>query len=307
MLALLGKPADASLPAGPLQPWFNGFTGRIQATSTPGTLHTFGVVQRLSSSELRVVELPVGKWTDDYKSFLVDAMQKDKAGSWLAGFKEYHTVSNVDFVLKLSPAGRDALCADSIDHEELVSKLKLRGSLSLGNMHVFDASGRIKRYESAEDIIAAHMPIREALYTKRKNAGVQALQHRVSLLENRARFVAGVIAGDIAITKSSKAQLEATLAQQGFRPLSARADVAPSFEYLTSLSLASLTTDAVERAVADVAVTRAELSVLQATPVSEVWASELLAFRTQVLSTLANTASSVAPQATRKKRATSRV
>ncbi len=288
LLALLGKPASPTLPAGPLQPWYNGFSGRIQAASVPGTFHTFGSVERTSSSELRVTELPIGRWTDDYKSFLVELMQKDKPhGGLLAGFKEYHTVSNVDFVLKLSPVGREALSADALSDAELATKLKLRSSVTMGNMHLFDAHGRIKRYASAEDIITDHMPLREALYVKRKDSGVQALQQKAQLLDNRARFVAGVIAGDIAITKCTKAQLEALLLQKGFSPLSARADAAPSFDYLTGVSLSQLTTDAVAQVLKDVAATRAQLTALQATPVSEIWADELLAFREEVMRGLA--------------------
>lgn len=57
----------------PMDPWYRGFSGTIEKTSTKdgGTSYTVsGIIEEVSDTTLRIIELPVRRWTNDYKDFL---------------------------------------------------------------------------------------------------------------------------------------------------------------------------------------------------------------------------------------------
>lgn len=57
----------------PMHPWYRGFKGTIEkgATKDAGCSYTVnGVITEVNETTLRITELPIRKWTDDYKGFL---------------------------------------------------------------------------------------------------------------------------------------------------------------------------------------------------------------------------------------------
>jgi DNA topoisomerase II len=77
----------------PLLPWYKGFLGTFEK-STKGFTVT-GVCQRLSNTQLQITELPIGKWTRDYKTFLEELAQKEE----IEDIAEHHTENRVHFVI----------------------------------------------------------------------------------------------------------------------------------------------------------------------------------------------------------------
>ena len=68
-------------------PWYNGFTGTILPAEDKAKSYTCtGVYRILSGTEIEITELPIGKWTRDYKTFLEDLAQKDE----IDDIREYH-------------------------------------------------------------------------------------------------------------------------------------------------------------------------------------------------------------------------
>lgn len=67
----------------PMDPWYKGFNGKIEKTSTKETGATFtvtGIIEEVDETTLRISELPVRRWTEDYKQFLETmTVSNDKA------------------------------------------------------------------------------------------------------------------------------------------------------------------------------------------------------------------------------------
>lgn len=64
-------------PMEPMEPWYKGFRGTIEKTATKeaGASYTVsGVVEEVDETTIRVTELPIRKWTQDYKEFLESIM-----------------------------------------------------------------------------------------------------------------------------------------------------------------------------------------------------------------------------------------
>ena len=56
----------------------------------------------MSDTELEITELPISKWTRDYKNFLEELAQKDE----VTDIKEYHQENRVHFIIEV-PKLRD--------------------------------------------------------------------------------------------------------------------------------------------------------------------------------------------------------
>ncbi|CAI5461455.1 unnamed protein product [Closterium sp. Yama58-4] len=91
--------------------------------------------------------------------------------------------------------------------------------MNTGNMHLFDADGRMKKYDSPEEIIEDFYGIRLGYYLQRKEHQLAQLRHELLRLDNRARFVRAVIQGDVVITNRKQADIVAQLKARGFTPL----------------------------------------------------------------------------------------
>lgn len=61
----------------PMDPWYKGFRGTIEKTATKesGVSYTIaGLVEEINETTLRITELPIRRWTQDYKEFLESIM-----------------------------------------------------------------------------------------------------------------------------------------------------------------------------------------------------------------------------------------
>jgi DNA topoisomerase-2 len=63
-------------PMTPMDPYYKGFKGEIIKVNEIG-YQTKGVFKKISNTKIEIQELPVGRWTDDYKEFLEsDTLEK---------------------------------------------------------------------------------------------------------------------------------------------------------------------------------------------------------------------------------------
>ena len=83
-----------------MHPWYKGYTGRIEAADGKHGIASHlvtGVYNILDDDELEITELPIGKWTRDYKNFLEELASKEE----IEDIREYHQENRVHFILKV--------------------------------------------------------------------------------------------------------------------------------------------------------------------------------------------------------------
>ena len=67
--------------------WYKGYTGLIERIPGKPSYTVTGVYEILEEEdEIEITELPIGKWTRDYKTFLEELAQKEE----IEDIREYH-------------------------------------------------------------------------------------------------------------------------------------------------------------------------------------------------------------------------
>lgn len=198
-----------------LKPWLRGFRGKVEFEAgedgaIPRVLTRGHVELAADRFSAEITELPARRWTDDYRSTLETLMDDPK--SPVRAFDDHNEKERVYFRVKFAsawPAG---------EIYELERHLKLIGTMSMTNMHLFDAHGRIKRYATAMEIVENFAAVRAACYVERKCAEEASLEVEHRRLRNQRDFTREVAAGDMRFSGSSKAELLNDLREKGYEP-----------------------------------------------------------------------------------------
>ena len=209
----------------PLEPWYKGWTGSVEkaeggkgwTVTTPFERDADEETGKLT--ELAITELPIGKWTRDYKTWLEESMvpgEKNKE-VLVAELREHHAENRVHFALSLPNALSDA------SDEAIAKKFKLHGSIPTSNLVLFDAEGKIQKYDSELDILKEFFGLRQDLYVKRREYLLCRLDREHAILANKVKFIQGVISGALVITRVKRPVLLRSLEAFGLAKWSALA------------------------------------------------------------------------------------
>lgn len=207
----------------PLTPHTRGWVGRLE--SLGGKYKTHGTWSLTDETTLDITELPLGRWTQSLKEDLEKMLQDGD----IKDFKEQHTEQKVHFIITLAKP-----------IEDIEAKFKLASTLTTTNMVCFNADGRLQKYNSADEIIDAFMPVRHALYEKRHAYMLDRLRTELARARAKARFVVEVSTGALVLSgRRTASDIHAELASKKYPK------VDDDYKYLLSMPLWSLTDDKV--------------------------------------------------------------
>ena len=167
---------SAGTPAPALEMRVRGFTGTVGAE--PARYTTEATVEAVARAHV-VSELPVGVWTEGYKETLEKLVEAKKARS----FVDESTDTAVRFVVTGSS----------------VSALRVARHVSRRNMHALDASGALRLWESAEEIVAYFVEHRAPLYANRHAARTAKFEADIERRVRTLRVCERVAAGDVSV------------------------------------------------------------------------------------------------------------
>ncbi|KAG9150672.1 hypothetical protein Leryth_008141 [Lithospermum erythrorhizon] len=205
-------------PLVPMHPWYRGFRGSIEQTSTKeaGATYTVtGIINEVDETTISITELPLRRWSSDYKVFLESVCEGNKEAKdpFIQDFSSYCSLDYVHFDIILNEEKMRNAKA-----EGLLKKFKLTTSISTCNMHLFEPNGTIKKYDTPEQILEEFFHLRMEFYEKRKRAIVKNLETDLLKLENKVRFILDVVGGNIIVSNRKRADLFLELKEKNFTP-----------------------------------------------------------------------------------------
>jgi DNA topoisomerase II len=198
----------------PMSPYYCGFTGMIEEEKK-GKYIVYGKIERIDETSVLISELPIKKWTQNYKEYLEGLLTGDgKSLPEIKDMKENHTETTVSFTVVADKEKIDEWEKDP--KGGLYNKFKLTTSISTTNMTLFDEEARIVRYDTPEDIINTFYNIRLDYYIKRKANLVNNLESEKKMLSNKARFVEEVCAGRLVVNNRKRKDILEDLQKRGY-------------------------------------------------------------------------------------------
>lgn len=272
-----------------LKPWYQGFKGTILASNTPGTFLVYGKYQVVDETTVRITELPIGKWSSDYKEFLEDEKTKKNIVDFVPRL--------TDEQVEISVVFEEEKLQKLISKKELYKKLKLVTRISINNMWLYDSKGIIRKYASPQDILNEFYELRLEMYTKRKNHLMGKLQNELDILQYKMKFIKFVLEGKIVVFRQKKSAIIEKLIEFKFPKLITKKknkrnedddvqeeqvdaeeeinDSSKSYDYITSMPLFSLTEEKIAELQEKLDTKQQELETVESTTEKEQWKIEL--------------------------------
>ena len=253
-------------------PYYRGFHGTCQEVDDKKYIAK-GIYQKLTDRKVRVTELPIGYWTDDFKQHIENLMEADKNKKNKSFIKDYNDMST-DTTVDIEITFNDPI-DETIDGTNLYNNfeklLKLNVSLSTNNMHLFNDEEKLMKFDNEKDIIESYYPIRLKYYQKRKDYMVDALNTELILLTNKARYVQETLDGEIDLRKKKKEDILELLKSKNYKIV----DDDNDYKYLLKMPMDSVSEENAERLLKDKDNKEKELAVIQSTSIEHMWLKEL--------------------------------
>lgn len=251
-----------------LKPYYKGFKGNIILDKEGGRYITRGVYEKPNANVIRISELPIGMWNDQYFKKLDKLVDEKKIKDYVKNC----TDTTIDIKLILTKENMDEM----LDGDNVYKKLNLETYISTENMHLFDAGGKIKKYENQYHIIDEFFEVRMEYYSRRKNFQLNQLKYDIKICHNRIKFLKAVIDGTIVINKRSKDLIQKDLFSQGFDLID------DSFNYLLNMAISSFTKERLQELKEEYDKFKEKYKTLNQTKESDIWLLELNELKSKI-------------------------
>jgi DNA topoisomerase-2 len=259
------------------KPYYEGFNGTIEMIN-PSKCLIKGIYEKIGPDKIRVTELPVGFWTDDFKEHLESLIENtDKNGKkTIPIVKDYDDMSKdttVDFIITLQKGKLDELEAQEMDYNcnGIFKTFKLYTTNTTTNMHLFDAKDKLKKYDTIPQIIEDYFITRLELYDTRKQYLINSLEKELVVLSNKTRYIKENIDGSIDLRNKKKETVIQLLNEKGFHAI----DEDTEFKYLIKMTMDSVTEENVNKLFNDHKNKEMELFNIKNTSIHQMWLNEL--------------------------------
>ena len=313
-------------PFTPIHPWYQKFRGTIDLVDD--TNHELEDDESIDDSEngefrkyvatgtyqingdtIRITELPVGVWTQNYKEFIENAIlehndtEKEKkkdtksvdtgATKEKKARKKYNlpvvtydnhcTDTEVNFSIKMEKGFLQGLTSTDI-----LKRFKLTKSISTSSMYLYNHDGRIQHYKTPEEIMEEFFTLRLGVYQKRKEYLLKKLMRECIVLENKVKFVQSVLEEKIKWNQPEE-MIEQVLESLTINRLDVDEfnlgidittrvplpEAKVSYHYVLDMKIRSLTKEKVEALKREYEQKRVEYDLLQAKKITEMWLEDL--------------------------------
>ncbi|MBA42813.1 MAG: hypothetical protein CMF62_02250 [Magnetococcales bacterium] len=266
-----------------MKPWYRWFKGTI-TKSGDTTYETKGIYQELGGDVIRITELPIGVWTEQYKEFLksvrIEDPKKPVKSKYIDDFVDNSNDNDIDITITFAQ-GR---LREFIKNNELEKKLKLTKSVNISNMHLYNKDGFIQKYQNIQEVMKEYYDFRMNIYDKRKAYRIKQLENELKIISNKVRFIKiriekkpeekkivrmNNVATEEVITQLETAKFD-KMHSNFNAPLEDR-----TFEYLLSMQMRSLTKEKVKDLENEKEKKTEELNDYRKTPSNDFWRREL--------------------------------
>ena len=267
-----------------MMPYYKGFTGKItKMIDKNQTKFITRGKYTIEDESVIITELPIGKWTHDFKEYIESIMKDDD--SWILDYENHSTDETVKFIIKVS---EETIFDNTYKDKDIIEGLfKLTSLKSTTNMHLYNKSGVIHKYETIYQIMDEHYYTRLNMYSRRKEYVLNNISNELQILKAKMKFIQDVIDENIIVYKQSKnsiidklKELEYPLYGDGkIIEYNGELVITNQYNYLLNLSIYNFTSEKVDELINEINNKSEEYEELEKMSNKDIWRSELNIFR----------------------------
>lgn len=194
---------------------------------------------------------------------------------YIKTYTEDCTDIRVSFTITFHPGKLRGL----LKNGTLEKHLKLVTPLNLTNMHLFDETGKLRKYNSYSAILKHFVRVRLDLYQKRKDYLLGKWRQEMDILKWKVKFIEAVISEKIVVFKGGrskkKAEVIERLEELKYPKFILGQEKNASYNYLTDIKLFDLTEEKVEELRKLLREKKEEIATLECKSPSQMWDEEL--------------------------------
>ena len=253
-------------------PSYRGFTGSYHENDNNRYI-VKGKYEKLSDKKVRVIELPIGCWTEDFKQHIENLMEADKNKKGKAFVKDYNDMSTdttVDIEISFNDP-IDEKVDGSNKYNNFEKMMKLYTSLSTNNMHLFNEEEKLMKFDNEKEIVDGYYPVRLTYYQKRKDYMIKSLTTELVVLSNKARYIQETLDGSVDLRRKKKDEILKMMNDKKFDVLDGDDD----YKYLLKMTMDSVSDENVGRLLKERDNKSQELIEIQGTVIEDMWMREL--------------------------------
>jgi DNA topoisomerase-2 len=242
-----------------IKPSLNEFTGEfIQDKENPKRWIIRGKFQKVNTSTVKISELPPSMTYEKYEEILDKLVDNKDIVSYDDNCKD-----NVDYTIKFNRAALEGL-----DDTALIKLLKLEES-STEIFTTLDEFGKLKIFETSEEIIEYFTNFRLAYYNIRKQHTLDKLNRELKILSNRGRFIKAILDEKLKINNVSKIEIIKGIETLGLEQID------DSYDYLLRMPIYSLTKELFDKMKQDFTAKKEEIKILEDTDPKDMYLLDL--------------------------------
>jgi DNA topoisomerase-2 len=243
-----------------LTPWLREFKGTWERLDDSNSSYLAkGIHEINNTTTVTVKELPPSMTYEKYEEHLNRLIETRVLTSY-----EDNSADKINYVLKF----QRTVLADLIKKDKLEQTLKLNEK-ETENLTTIDETGKLRIFQTPEEIVTYFVDIRLAYYDKRKEYLKAKLERDLLILTNRSRFIKSIIENKLKVNKVPRAEIEQQLDKLKFDKIDG------SYSYLLSMAIYNLTLEKYNELLKEVAVKEKELEALLATKTIDMYLEDL--------------------------------
>ena len=249
-----------------VKPSLIGFTGTYtQDTENNKKWYIRGKFERINSSTVKITELPPSMTYEKYEEILDKLVENKDIVSYEDNCKD-----NIDYTIKFTRVGLEILSDD-----KLFNLLKLVES-ETENFNTLDEYGKLKIFESVDDIIQYFVDFRLKYYQVRKDHQLDKMQHELKVLGNRGKFIKSILDGKIVVNNKSKDEIVSQIESIAIEMIDG------SYDYLLRMPIYSLTKEMFEKLKEDFSNKKDEIEKLKLVDPKDMYLEDLSELKKKV-------------------------
>ncbi len=224
---------DDCYSIGELKPWYKNFKGSIERKDKGEGWQSVGKWERKDRTTIVITELPIGVWTENYKEMLEKLSEDDEMN--ITDIKDNKTDRTVCFEVKAPSLKID----EWMRNGEIVKLFKLKSAIGW-NLTLFDEKGKIRQFDSVEEILYHFFIVREKLYEKRYAFLTEHYRKIQEELSAKVLFIQRIIDGSIEVFRKPKRLIVEQLVAQSFPK------VDNSYDFLLNIKIHQFSEEQIE-------------------------------------------------------------